>query len=577
MKDKTQNLVVALVLFSILFLLKLEVLNDPYLWDDNAIYYQSKVYLQNNFRPYLGDYYVTGLGIDSGHTPLPYELTAFAFLTGEPLLVTHLIWLLFSFIGVYYTYKLGSLLFNKKVGIGASLLLLFSPLYFAQTGILNPDIIITSLGVVTLYMFLKEKFIGYALWGSLLVIAKENGFLVLGGIFIYACVKYFKNKKELAKKLFITIIPMFVFLGWLVYHWSFSGSFYISQDRALNKGFEIVLRGIARTHQLFFKSYNWIPGLFIFLSFFNLRRLAKNITKKQIAFIVFFVALSLLAIIYIEGIIKLLSPLISTRSADELIEKSGIYGIYLVSVISLLILAFVFRKYLSIALWNDLRIITLISAIGLYFLVFIALKYSTPRYLLPLYPFFYIAGAASINKNLKKYAFIVIIIILALFAFSWYGTREGQPGYLLEDNMEYRDAIIVHKEMAEYLEKNYPNSIILTQWPMVNQLRYPEDGFVNKPLTVIDADHYQSSNIGDFKMNMQDAYRYVFYEGKDVKENDVRSYDKLYKSPLERKDFDVFYYSPESQHQAYYRIVDDFNLTLVKKIEYNGKKAELYV
>lgn len=577
MKDKTQNLVVGVVLFSILFLLKFEVLNDPYLWDDNAIYYQSKVYLQNNFKPDLGPYYITGLGIDSGHTPLPYELTAFALLTGRPLLVTHLIWLLFSFIGIYYTYKLGSLLFNKKVGITSSLLLMFSPLYFAQTGILNPDILITSLGIVALYMFLKENFVGYAFWGSLLVIAKENGFLVLGGIFLYACIKYFKNKKELTKKLVIVAIPMFVFLAWLVYHWSFSGSFYISQDRALNRGVEIILRGIARTHQLFFKNYNWIPGLFIFLSFFNIKKIVNGITRKQILFLVSLVVLSLLAIIYIGSIINLFSPLVSTRSAGELVEKSGTYGVYLISAISLLLLALVFRKYFSFALWKDLRMIAFLSVVCLYFLVFITLKYSTPRYLLPLYPFFYIAGAASVSKVLKKCSFIVVVIVLAFFVFSWHGTRENQPGYLLEDNMEYRDAIIVHKQMAQYLEKDYPDAIILTQWPMVNQLRYPEDGFVGKPLTVIDVDHYQFSNVGDFKLNMADAYRYRFYEHKDVKENDVRLYDKLYKSPLERKDFDVFYYSPESQHQAYYRIIGDFNLTLVKKIEYNGKKAELYV
>lgn len=577
MKDKTQNLIVGLVLFSILFLLKFEVLNDPYLWDDNAIYYQSKVYLQNNFKPDLGPYYITGLGIDSGHTPLPYELTAFALLTGRPLLVTHLIWLLFSFIGGYYTYKLGSLLFNKKVGIASSLLLMFSPLYFAQTGILNPDILITSLGVVVVYMFLKENFLGYAFWASLLVVAKENGFLVLGGIFVYACVKYFKDKKDLVKKLFIVSIPMFVFVGWLVYHWSFSGSFYISQDRALNKGVEIVLRGIARTHQLFFKNYNWVPGLFIFLSFFNIKQVVKCITKKQIGFLISLVVLSILAMAYIESIIELFSPLVSTRSVGELISKSGTYGVYLISVLALTIIAFAFRKYFSLSLWKDSRMIIFISVVGLYFLVFITLKYSTPRYLLPLYPFFYIAGAASINNALKKYVFIVVIVVLALFVLSWHGNREGQPGYLLEDNMEYRDAIVVHKQMAEYIEKDYPNSIVLTQWPMVNQLRYPEDGFVKKPLTVIDVDHYQFSNVGDFKLNMQDAYRYRFYERKDVKENDVRLYDKLYKSPLERKDFDIFYYSPESQHQAYYRIVDDFNLTLVKRIEYNGKKAELYV
>lgn len=577
MKEKNIDWIIALSLFLVLFLLKLPVLNDPYLWDDNAIFYQSQVYLQNNFKPDLGPYYITGMGIDSGHTPLPYELTAFAFLLGRPLLITHLFWLIFSFIGIFFTYKLGSLLFGRKVGIIASLLLLFYPLYFAQTGILNPDILVGALGVPTLYLFLRKNTVWYLISGSLLVLAKENGFLLIFAILGYIIVRDFtKDKLGMVKNFFIALIPFLVFLGWLFYHWTFSGSFYITQDRAFNQGIELFLRFIAKTYQLFFQNYAWLVSLFVFLSFFHIKRVYKFITKKQFFTLIIVVLAFFIAFIYLDLIITFVSNFISTRSLGELMEKSGVYWVYVTSLLALFFIAVIFRKYLNLGWWKESRLIPFVFMFVLYFAVFTILKYSTPRYLLPLYPFFFIIGARSIAKVWKKYAFIFVVLILILFAFSWYGTRSGQPGYLLEDNMEYRDAIIAQEQMDSYIVQNYPDSIVLTQWPMVNQLRYPEQGFVSKPVTVIDAEHYIESDDGNFNFTMQDAFRYIFYERMNVTVNDIRLYDSVYKSPLTRKDFDLFYYTPESQHQAYYRIAGDFNLTLIKRFEYRGKVAELY-
>lgn len=577
MKEKNLDLLIAVLLFLLLFVLKFNVLNDSYFWDDDVIYFQSWVYSQNNFSPDLGPYYITGMGIDSGHTPLPYWLVAIGFSLGKPLLISHLFWLLFSFIGIFFTYKLGSFLFNRKVGVAAALLLLFCPIYFAQTGILNPDILVTSLGVLTLYLFLKNKKAGYIISGGLLVIAKENGFLAILAILGYILVRDFKkNKVELLKNLSFAFIPILVFFGWLFYHWTFSGSFYISQDRALNSGIELLLKFISRTYQVFFRNYNWVVSLFIFLSFFSVSDSIKNITKRQVVLFFSLLIVSLVAFLYLNSIISFVSPFIGTRSIDDLLEKSGMYGIYVVLVFALAVTAIIFRKYLNFRTWKDPRVIPFILMFVLYFAVFTSLKYSTPRYLLPVYPFLYILSARSISKITKKYMVVFLLLVLALFAFSWFGTRSGEPGYRLEDNMEYRDAIIVQKQMDQYIEQNYPESIILTQWPMVTQLRFPMNGFVSKPLRVMDVDHYLDSNEGAFTFNMPDAYLYIYVEKKNVTVNDVRLYDPVYTTPLKRTDFDIFYYSPESQHQGYYRIVKDFNLTLIKRFEHNGKVAELY-
>ena len=143
--------VVALFLFLVILLSKLVVINMPYHWDATHVINRAVWMYQRKLSCISGP-------SDYGHPPLVHGILAVVWLIfGYSIWISHLIIIIFSFAGIYFTYLLGTELKNKKVGIIAALFLFFSPLYFAQSGILNLTIPLTAFMVMTLYFALKEN------------------------------------------------------------------------------------------------------------------------------------------------------------------------------------------------------------------------------------------------------------------------------------------------------------------------------------------------------------------------------------------------------------------------------------
>ena len=117
----------------ILLIYKLPILNAPYFWD-GMLWIKSAEWISNNgFNPILPLPLSFG-GIDTGHPPLVLLSLALAFFTfGNSLIVAHLVILFFASLTLYFTYLLASHIYNEQVGVIASILLLFSPLFFAQS------------------------------------------------------------------------------------------------------------------------------------------------------------------------------------------------------------------------------------------------------------------------------------------------------------------------------------------------------------------------------------------------------------------------------------------------------------
>ncbi len=187
----------------------------PYHWDAlGGTVCRAHYIYQHGLNPLSGPFYY------GGHPPLFYEILAITWsLLGYSIWITHLIAIIFSFIGIYFTYLLGRELKDRKTGIVAALLLFLSPLYFAQSGILNLDLPLTVFVVMTIYFVLKENTKGYLISGICLVMTKEPGLLLILSILIYTLFRNWRKPKTVAlKRLLIYSIPLIFFLCWLVYH-----------------------------------------------------------------------------------------------------------------------------------------------------------------------------------------------------------------------------------------------------------------------------------------------------------------------------------------------------------------------
>ncbi len=114
------------------------------------------------------------------------------------------------------------------------------------------------------------------------------------------------------------------------------------------------------------------------------------------------------------------------------------------------------------------------------------------RYLLPMYPLILIVCAALWHQRMKHWqalaALSAIAFVLALFI---------NPPYSFapEDNLTYRDFIVLHQRAIHLLVKDFPNAQVLTAWPATAELNYPDLGYVKQPIANIPIDNFAIDQI----------------------------------------------------------------------------------
>jgi hypothetical protein len=62
--------------------------------------------------------------------------------------------------------------------------------------------------------------------------------------------------------------------------------------------------------------------------------------------------------------------------------------------------------------------------------------------------------------------------------------RHGNPptSFAPEDNLTYRDMIVVHQQAIDYVATHYPEATVLTAWPVAADLYNPYLGYVTTPI-----------------------------------------------------------------------------------------------
>lgn len=167
---------------------KLPTLRTPYFWDEMGAYMEPSHWLSQQSLVHV----LPGLhppDMFFGHPPLLYWLAAVIFkLFGLASSGPHLLCVGFSLFGLFYTYRLGLLLYGSQVGVAAAILLFAMPLYFAQAGMFLGDIPVAALGVMTVYYALTYRYPAFLLTAFCLVMTKETGVAVVVAIVIYHAV-----------------------------------------------------------------------------------------------------------------------------------------------------------------------------------------------------------------------------------------------------------------------------------------------------------------------------------------------------------------------------------------------------
>jgi len=109
------------------------------------------------------------------------------------------------------------------------------------------------------------------------------------------------------------------------------------------------------------------------------------------------------------------------------------------------------------------------------------------RYLLPMYPLVLLLCVATWRSRLRQWWLLAVLSAAAFLAGIWIN-----PPYAFapEDNLTYRDMIVLHLQAVHLIEHRYPQATVLTAWPATSELSRPEIGYTRHPIKTVSVENF---------------------------------------------------------------------------------------
>ena len=127
------------------------------------------------------------------------------------------------------------------------------------------------------------------------------------------------------------------------------------------------------------------------------------------------------------------------------------------------------------------------------------------RYMLTAVPLVIIVGVSTLRRRLRYWPAAVAVVGCAFIA-GWFWNPPY--GFSPEDNLAYRDFIVLHQDAERFLEARYPMAHVLTAWPASDELRSPWLGYVTRPMQVVRIEDFSLDEVlsaADFRKNFEVA------------------------------------------------------------------------
>jgi 4-amino-4-deoxy-L-arabinose transferase-like glycosyltransferase len=115
------------------------------------------------------------------------------------------------------------------------------------------------------------------------------------------------------------------------------------------------------------------------------------------------------------------------------------------------------------------------------------------RYLLPMYPLILLVCVNTWRRRIpERWPLIAALSAAGFLAGIWIN-----PPYAFapEDNLTYRDFVVLHQHAVQFIDLTYPQATVLTAWPATSELNRPELGYTNHPVKTTSIQNFSMEEI----------------------------------------------------------------------------------
>ena len=451
--------VVFAAIFAAIFLLHAPLLRLPYFWDEAGYYV-----------PAARDLLLTGSVIphstpSNAHPPLVMAYLAAGWkLAGYSPAATRTAMLLvaaFSLLGVF---RLARRIANLETAVAATACTVFYPVFFAQSSMAHVDLAAAGLTIWGLDAYFRVHWRAAAWWFSLAVLAKETALLAPLALLAWewACAwadrgershhrateSQRKSKNEVQNVFSVALcLPGEIYGGrWQAAAWLITPAAVLTVWYA----YHYAKTGYVFGNPEFFR-YNVAATL-------NPLRivLALGLRLWQA-----FGYMHLWVLTLLTGWAMTRAPL-----RDGEVERERID----------LPVQFVF----------GVLIVTYVVAMSMIGGAVLA------RYLLTIVPLVVILAVSTLRRRIRRWP---ALIVLVCAAFTMALIRNPPYGFAPEDNLAYREYIVMHQHAESFLEARCAGARVLTAWPASDEISRPYLGYVTRPMRVVRIEDFTAGEV----------------------------------------------------------------------------------
>src|SRR5205085_3549576 len=116
------------------------------------------------------------------------------------------------------------------------------------------------------------------------------------------------------------------------------------------------------------------------------------------------------------------------------------------------------------------------------------------RYMLPVLPLVVVVWVSTIWRRVPAWP-LAVALVCAAFVYR----SEVNPPYSFpwEENLAYRDFILLHRDAAHYLDEHSGDARVLTTWPATDELKNPYYGYTSRAFRVFAVENFYRDALAD--------------------------------------------------------------------------------